>query len=351
MSFCKSSGLWSGFFERRQVRLLTGLLLAASGSLVMAQTSAQTSVANHGPVRVNVVAVDSAGRPVSDLTATDFAVFDNGSPQQIASLRLNQNDQPSPVVILFDLMNSGETSRGAVWSAIKTSLARTSFGGPLYLYLLAEDGSLYPVHALPGARAAQGSADASWIKDIGPLLDSAMQKVTQVRPQDVRAASPVHLSARFNETYKALDDLRALMAASRGSKELLWITYGIPDEIQFWDHTWFYGTPPLRQLGARFVQSGITVYSADPGMNLDRGILNRDSLDVLTGATGGRAFSTIDLNRGLDQIAAAARTNYSIEYEPAPTNWDGKYHKLHVTVARKGVRLQTELGYYAVTGS
>ena len=117
------------------------------------------------------------------------------------------------------------------------------------------------------------------------------------------------------------------------------------------DHSWFYGTPPLRVLGARFVQSGITVYSADPGMNLDRGILNRDSLDVLTGATGGRAFSTIDLNRAIDQIEAAARTNYSIEYQPVATNWDGKYHKLHVTVARKGVRLQTELGYYAVTGS
>jgi VWFA-related protein len=324
--------------------------MVASGLPVLAQTS----IANHGPVRLNVVAVDSAGRPVPDLTAADFAVFDNGSPQQIASLRLDQSDKPRPVVILFDLLNSGEASRGAVWNAIKTSLARTSFAGPLYLYLLAEDGSLYPVHPLPAARgapAAEGSADASWTKDIGPLMDAAMQKVTQVRPQDVRAVSPVHLQARFTETYHALDDLRALMAASRGPKELLWITYGIPNEIQFWDHTWFYGTPPLRQLGARFVQSGITVYSADPGMNLDRGILNRDSLDVLTGATGGRAFSTIDLNRAIDRIEAASRTNYSIEYQPAPTNWDGKYHKLHVTVARKGVHLQTEIGYYAGTGS
>jgi VWFA-related protein len=329
-------------------RLLAGLLLAAGGFTVQAQTSAS----NQRAVRLKLVAVDSAGKPVPDLTVSELAVFDNGSPRQIVSLRLNQSDRPRPLVILFDLMNSSESSRGAVWNAIKTSLAHLpSTGGPLYLYLLVEDGSLYPVHALPGTPVAAEVANASWAKNIGPLLDAAMQKVSQVRPVDFRAASPISSQARFRATYRALDDMRARMAAAPGPKELLWVTYGIPSTIHLVDRTWFDGVPYLRQIGAGFVRSETTVYTADPGISLEVGTLNRDSLDILTGATGGHAFSTIEINRAIAQIEADSCTNYSVEYQSPVANWDGKYHKLRITVARKGVRLQTELGYYAVSGS
>ena len=36
-------------------------------------------------------------------------------------------------------------------------------------------------------------------------------------------------------------------------------------------------------------------------MNLERGMLNRDSLKILTGSTGSRAFPTIDLNQAITQ--------------------------------------------------
>jgi VWFA-related protein len=323
------------------------LLFAAAGFTAHAQTSAD----NQRPVRLNLVAVDSAGRPVPDLTASELAVSDNGSPQQIVSLHLNQSEGPRPVVILFDLLNSSETSRGAIWNAIKAPLAHVQSSGPVFLYLLAPDGSLYPVHALPAAPLAEGVADASWPKDTGALMDAAMQKVTQLKPLEFRATSPSSLQERFKATYTALDDMRARMSVLRGSKELLWITYGIPSTIQFVDRTWFYGAPYLQQLGGRFVRSEITVYTADPGVSLERGILDRDSLDILTGATGGYAFSTIDLNRAIARIEADARASYSVEYRPSAGNWDGKYHKLRVAVARKGVHLQAEHGYYAVSGT
>ncbi len=329
----------------RQVWLF-GLLLAAAGFTVSAQTSASQRT-----ITLNVVAMDSGGTPVPDLTASDFKVLDNGAPQQIVSLRLNKGNSPRPLVVLFDLVNSGESSRGAVWNAIKTSFGHIEFSGPLYLYLLSESGNLYPVHALPARPGAPTDADASWVKDIGPLMNDAMQNVSQLRPQDFRAASPIHLETRFRATYQALDNLRAQMAVLRSRSELLWITYGIPSTIRLADNSWFDCAPLLRQLGARFVQSETTVYSADPGISVGAGILNRDSLDILTGATGGHAFSTIDLNRAITEIEAGARINYSIEFQPPADKRDGKYHKLRVTVARKGVHVQTELGYYAVAGS
>jgi len=320
------------------------LLLAAGVFTLLAQQSS-------GRVALHVVALDSAGSPVPDLTAADFAVFDNGSPQNIVSLHLNQSDEPRPLVILFDLLNSDLSSRGEIWNILKTSLSRLPATGSLYLYLLVEDGSLYAVHGLPGTPTAQAASDASWVQNIGPLLDAAMHSTLQMRPQDLRRSSPIGLPERFKTTWGALDDMRARMATLHGPKQLLWITYGFPSAIRLAGQGWWDGGPMLRQLGARFVQSEITVYAADPGMNLDRGVLNRDSLDILTGATGGRTFATVDLNKAIAQAEADARTNYSLEYQPPARNWDGKYHKLRVTVARKGIHLQTEQGYFAFSGS
>jgi VWFA-related protein len=312
------------------------LLLAAGGFGLYAQQSA-------GQVALHVVAVDSSGQPVPDLTASDFKVFDNGAPQQIVSVKLNQSDGPRALVVLFDLLNSDFSSRGAVWEAMKTSLSQLPAHNPLYLYLLVEDGSLYAVHDL------KAPANDAWTENIGPLLDAAMHQTSQLMPQDFRSSSPVRIPARFTTTCQALEDMRARMAALAGPKELLWVTYGFPSSIHFADRGWWDGGPTLRQLGARFAQSGITIYTADPGMNLGRGILNRDALDILTGAAGGRTFATIDLNQAIAQAEADARMNYSLSYQPS--SWDGKYHKLRVTVARKGIHLQTERGYFAVQGS
>jgi len=325
-------------------RLAAALLLAAGVFALQAQQST-------GRVALRVVALDSAGNPVPDLKAADFAVLDNGSPQNIVSLHLNQSDQPRPLVILFDLLNSNFSSRGEIWNIMKTSMSRLPTSGSLYLYLLVEDGSLYAVHGLPAGPAAQGASGASWARNIGPLLDTAMHATSRMRPQDLRRSSPIGVPERFKVTWGALEDMRAHLASVHGPKELLWVTYGFPSAIHLVGGDWWDGVPMLRQLGARFVQSEIAVYTADPGMDLERGVLNRNSLDILTGATGGRTFGTVDLTKAITQAEADARTNYSLEYQPPAGNWDGKYHKLRVTVARKGIHLQTEEGYYALSGS
>jgi VWFA-related protein len=236
---------------------------------------------------------------------------------------------------------------------MKRSLAHLPSGDNLYLYLLVDDGSLYPVHPLGSPQGAvdRKAAGANWLENIGPALDEAMKKTSQLRPQDLRRDSPVGISARFNATGRALDEMRARMAPLAGGKELLWVTYGIPSTIPQRGHEYWDGVPTLRELGARFRRSGIVLYSADPGMNLARGVLERDGLEILTGATGGRTFSNVDLSRAVAQAESDARTNYSVEFEPSGRSWDGKFHKLRVAVARKGVHVQAENGYLAIAGS
>lgn len=315
---------------------LAAVLLSAAGAFPLPASPSE------GSVRLHVVALDDAGKPVSSLTASDFAVFDNGARQQIVSCKLQQTGAPPPLVILFDLMNANLNSRGAIWNYLKTSLTNSPPAGPVYLYLLVADGSLYPVRALPGAEVAPEMSDQPWSAGIASLLDKAMHQVSQLKPHEIEV-SPL---ARFQATFRALDDLRVRMDALPGPKELLWATYGVRSAIRLVGHGWWDGAPVLRGLGARFVRSDVTVYTADPATNLDRGMLNRDSLDILTGATGGRTFA-VSLDREIAQIETEAQASYSIEYQPPAGNWDGKYHKLRVTPVRKGIRLRTENGYLA----
>jgi VWFA-related protein len=317
---------------------MTFFKLSPLAALVLSSALAQQTPTKL--VALNIVALDSTGKPVPDLRASDISIFDNNSRQKIVNLRLNPSDGPRALVILFDLMNSNQDSRGAVWNALKTSVAHLPASDHLYLYLLVEDGSLYPVHGL----SASPESDANWTQNVGTLLDAAMNKANQLKPQEIRAFLP----ARFNTTIQSLGEMGAKMAAVPGPKQLLWITYGIPSSVHYPGRGWYDGAPILRQLGARFVQSNIAIYTADPGVNLQQGMLNRDSLDILTGATGGRTFSTIDLNQAITQAEADARTNYTIEYQPPAKNWDGKYHKLRVSSDRKGIKIQSERGYFAL---
>jgi VWFA-related protein len=167
--------------------------------------------------------------------------------------------------------------------------------------------------------------------------------LNQLKPEEIRAS----VAARFNTSCKALEEMRSKMAALPGSKELLWVTYGIPSSIHYPGRGWFDGSPTLRRLGARFSQAHIKLYTADPGVDLQQGLLNRDSLDILTGATGGRTFSTIDLTRAVAGVEADALANYILEYQPSDRNWDGKYHKLRITGVRKGIQLRSTQGYFA----
>ena len=322
--------------------LAAGLLLVACFALHAQQAPRA--------ITLQVVALNSAGQPVPDLTEPDFKVFDNGVPQRIASFRQNQTDGSHALVILFDLLNASTSSRGEVWNYMKTDLSHLLQTKFLYLYLLVDDGSLYPVHAL-SAEGDRETGDPSWLDNIGPLLDSAMRKTNRLRPQEFSRDTMDSVGERFNATLRALEEMRARMAAVPGPKDLLWITYGIPSSMLMvgggrWD-----GTPMLRQAGAEFSRCGITLYSADPGIDLERGLLERDGLDILTGATGGYAFGTVDVKLAVERIEAGARTNYTIEYQPPAKNWNGKYHKLRVTVARKGVHIETQQGYFAGAAS
>jgi hypothetical protein len=83
--------------------------------------------------------------------------------------------------------------------------------------------------------------------------------------------------------------------------------------------------------------------TATPGITM----ATEETLDQFAQLTGGHAFMSPDIRGAIALTASDARVSYQLAYEPSLGNWDGKYHKIRVTSARKGVKLETKQGYYA----
>jgi VWFA-related protein len=324
-------------------------------------------------VDLNVVADDSRGRPVTDLTRDDFRVTDSGKLQTVAFFRhrdsgpveapkLEPNEYsnraganvPRATLILFDLLNEKFDTRGITANELIHDLGSLETADYVYLYLLTLDGRLYAVHGLPGAGGEPNMpGGAPWTSRIKPLLDQAMKTVLQPRTVDIDEAIRVQM------TFHALDEIAAELSRVPGRKSLVWITDGVPivlgPEVSD-TGDWVDFQPLVRRMSEGFDRSEVSIYPVRTVMlgspdNVDgadsNGMNSIDTLNQFAQMTGGRADTGKDIGRSVRQAVNDMRTSYEIGYYPQQENWDGKFHKLAVTCTRKGVRIQTKTGYYA----
>ncbi len=342
-------------------------------------------------IDLNVVAIDSRGQPVIDLTRDEFRVTDSGQLQNIAFFRL-RSSKPGPApslgpgefsnrgatnipratLILFDLLNETFSTRGVAANQLIQHLESLAAADYVYLYFLTLDGRLYPVHGLPPPGEVNPPESSSWTRDARQLVNQALRAVLQVRPVDIDDAVRVQL------TYYALDAVAAELSRVPGRKNIVWITDGVPIELgpmrsdtgDFVDFT-----PLLRQMSEALDRCGVAIYpvrqvmlGSPNNVNLDdapatagalmaggrasatstpSGMGSIDTLNQFAGMTGGRPDAGKDIGAAVRQAINDARTSYQIGYYPPEKNWDGKYHKIRVTCSRKGVHIQTRTGYYA----
>jgi VWFA-related protein len=325
-------------------------------------------------VTLNVIAVDAHGDPVTDLTADDFQITDAGKLQKIAFFRHRDEklvlpaspspnqfsnrtgaNPPHPTVILFDLLNERPEAWGDSWNELVHFLQPQETAEDLYLYLITADGRLYPVHGFSG-----GGTGPSWTRQIKPLMDAAMREAARA------PGLAVYDRARF--TYEALDRLALEMSRVPGSKNIVWVTAGVPvamnprnlvgEALNMW--TW----QQLQEFGEELARSGVAIYpvqqimigsqdAGSPGPRgsgaaINAGLDDRRTLDELAGLTGGRLNQGKDIGEAVTESRNDLRTSYQIGYFPPPGNWDAKFHKLRVTCNRKGVRIQAKTGYSAL---
>jgi VWFA-related protein len=319
----------------------------------------------------SIAAVDQHGNPVDDLSNSDLRVFENGKPQQIVSFRhidtrtrlrtpLAAHEYSNrafgsvghATVILFDLLNERLDARGPAWNELVHSLDQLESADGLYLYLLTMNGRLFPVHGLPDPENPAPQETEPWTRHAKPLLDQSMRAVLMARPVDI------WIDDRIRMTYTVLGGLASRLAGVPGRKNIVWITHGVPISLSpavtgtdFIDYT-----PILRQLSEKLDRMHVSIYPVQqipPGMAMQgtaeaqhTGLGDEDTLQEFARYTGGRANASNSIGDAIRQAVNDTQTGYQIAYVPTAPR-DGKFHKLKIACARKGVRIQVKEGYYA----
>jgi VWFA-related protein len=320
---------------------------------------------------LNVVAFDKSGQPVTDLTDKDFKVTDDGKQQSILSLLLNDNRpaapaplgpheysnqtgvQPSTTVILFDLLNGTFTDRNFVTSTILRSLQSAENPTSIYLYILTNKATLYPVRGLPKTDAPHVTTDWSNAKT---LIENAIDQVFGLRPIDEKLEGN-----REVLSYKALHDIAGALSVLPGPKSIVWTTQGFPMPVNFGGlchdvtidnvkapcmGTYVDFTPVVHHLAGQLDHAGISIWAVDES-DTASGVLSRAMLETFSGMTGGRTYARGQTPAAVTDAFKAMHLNYTLAYRPADSNWNDRFHKVKVTCTRKGVQILAEDGYVA----
>jgi VWFA-related protein len=368
--------------NKRDMRSVGTMLLVAAMALLAAVLRAGGPASDLRLVDLNVVALDNHGEAVTDLTADDFQISDAGKPQIISFFRRNNADsqglkQPpalgpnqfanrarggagNATVILFDLLNLGYGARGMAANEMVRTLGGIEPSGSLYLYLLSVNAKLFPVHGIsPGEEAAP---QAPWTQGIKQLMDAGIRAVTTFRSPDI------DVFVRTQLTMSALASLGGQLSAVPGRKIIVWVTDGVPVALgENRSDTGFPVdfTPQIRELSDVLERSKVALYPVRQIMlgrsdNIGAesggfgatggegtGLQSIATMNLFADLTGGRRSTDKDIAGAVRQAMKDLQFSYQIGYYPPTSNWDDKFHKLRVTSKRKGLHIQSKMGYYA----
>jgi hypothetical protein len=320
---------------------------------------AQAPPAPAGPgfVRLNILALDDSGRPVTDLKASELQIVDQNKPQRVAYFHRksyplaktgpNQfaNRAAAPArttAILLDLMNQPRVEALDSAKHLARGLQQMSSGEGVYLYALGLDGTLIPIHAMPADPLVPNPDDKTWTQQAQAGIDKAVNLV-RARPRGMLQEDGV------KKTYLALETIGKQLALYSGERRLIWImrdhwTVKDPKKptcVDDWFDCALY-VPHLEvTLERTDVPVHLLVYALVSSPDTNRGIVDT------AGLLGGRYFLGTDIREVLSNLNASLDGEYVAGYEVAPENADSKWHHLKVTSTRSGVKITTRQRYFA----
>src|SRR5215467_3339129 len=283
-------------FRRKSVVLLA--VLFAAGLAHAAQKALKVDV---DLVMVNVAVTDSDGRPVTDLKAESFQVFEDKVEQKVRYF--SSEAAPVSLGIIFDISHSMEK---------KLSFAKDA--AVKFLETGTPDDEYFLVEFSNRAKIAEG-----FTSDITRLRD----KLSLVPAQGN--------TALYDAVYLGLAQLKK---GQNPKKALLLITDGEDNHSR-------YSRGDIRE----FVrEADAQIYVID---------LGRALVGELADMTGGHSYhaSVSNLEETCEKIALELKSQYVIGYESTNTNKDGKFRKVRVKVTPPAgitkLNARTRDGYYA----
>jgi VWFA-related protein len=305
---------------------------------------------------------------VTGLTKDDFTITESGKPQRIFSFDApSAGNAGSPgsapaTILVLDLMNTPSTDSAFARYSLSRHLALqpAQLESPTELMVL-NNTSLDMVQPYTRSRAdllyALDHVPAAFPYKLGPL---------QLGNRDWD-------DQRLSQSIEALQQIALQNKGLPGRKNILWVGYGGP------------GIPmdpadPRYDKSMRFFAHGTTNMLVDARMSLFlinpvgvKGAQNPDyrqiwprpaiaeiadvagdpfagsiNFGMLVHGTGGVLFrDRNDVDAELHEVQELGSNYYTLTYQPAPGEANGKFRKIEVMVRDPNLRAITKTGYYA----
>jgi VWFA-related protein len=335
----------AGFARKFAPVSLLALLVLLCFNPARAQEPDDVITTDTSLVQLNVGVVDKQGRAITNLSANDFSVFEDGVRRPI--LHFQPTDAPFSLVMLLDMSGSTINFRQQIYmSAVRfldalhpeDRVSVIAFNGKGVKSLLGftTDHSrvAYAISIATGAGQTM-------------LYDGLKYSLKELSREGKRRKAIVVLTDGLDTEVRNSD--RSIVSNAADDK----VSTAIKPEAS---------SPVVSVLGDADRQ-GVTIFplalpSGDPRrLPLQDPLITamytaaRTRLQLLADRTGGRLHEIRrldDLSRLYAQVAADLRTLYSIAYQaPNPGQHDGKWREIRVEVARGELVASTKPGYFA----
>lgn len=362
-------------------------------------------------VTVDVIATDKQGKPVTDLTAADFEIKENGKVQAIDSFKrivlTEDRFDPDPVraapITSMEAMEREAARDDVRLIVIFLDEYHTRLGNSMGIRLklakfvkeLDPKDMVAIMYPLTPTLGVTFSRDHEGLADAIMKFEGRKYNYQQRYPQEQiynRLSRQQIEELRNVIVIEALEGLNVYLGTLRqGRKTVLYVSEGmsatLPVEIasggmvagaipnttqdQMRGRAEFQNSVDLlnrmRDVFSSASRTNTSIYTLDPrglatgefdvsepnvNYESDRRVLNEstDLLRVLADQTDGRAIvGRNDPLPELRQMMTDTSAYYLLGYTSSEAPRDGKFHEIKVNVKRKGVELRARKGYWAMS--
>ena len=357
-------------------------------------------------VEVDTVATDSHGKPVTDLRADEFRIFEDDHSQELAHFSLERVEKLDPratervralaqnksravytnfaedvsqvplngcTLLLVDWLNTPLELQPQAQEQLKEFVETADLQKPLAIYAL--DRSLHLVQDFTTNRTVLLSS-----------IEKSGIHTTNLQPEKRadRNLDSTRTDWRVQRTSQAFTALALHVQGLRGRKNLIWLSgsfpagmfptnlTGLTPDMESFYGGYIYGEPRdftgiIEQVSHLLATSDIAVYPVDAeglentmpdasqfSINLYRNAMTQriaqrqQSMRNVADLTGGQAFyNHNDIARELRDAYNDGDSFYALAFNPSRSKPDGKIHKIRVSCSRAGVQLRFRKSYFA----
>jgi VWFA-related protein len=389
------------------LRTLNAVLFLSSG-LLLSQSSSQSDVYQSQArlktstrlVVVDVVATDSKGDPVPNLTADDFTVLENGVPQKISNFSFQHSGQVTPAimpqlpanvvtnappfasgvldVILFDSVNGEFSAQAYAKDQLVKFFSTAKLERPVALFAM--ESRIRMLHDFTTDAAALKTA----IEKYRQTAQGGNTESFESRESPFATKGDYHTSERNIETtLNQLNALSKILGGYPGRKNLIWLSESFPldlypdsvvrpalsvGDIDQGTSGGPQKAPPnvfenmvtgaafkdfaslVKKVAESMMKAQVAVYPVDAaGVGKNDHLASQHTANDMAQRTGGRAFhNTNDLAGSMQAGINDGGTYYTLSYYPENKKWDGQFRVIQVKLRKPGITLRHRLGYYAI---